>query len=119
MQRATRLARLGLYLLKPVLPRMSYRTNVCFEGKSGHHADSWPCPLLTHSHHSGGFPLDRNHVAFERAGALDSDGWGSTAFSLTEGANGGDASASVTAMICCWHESPSAIIRSNAPPAQF
>ena len=75
-------------------------------------------PLVTQSRHSGDFPQDTNHVVLERAGALDSDRWGSTSFSVAEGAIGGDASAPVTAKICCWHESPSAMIRSNAPPAQ-
>jgi hypothetical protein len=81
----------------------------------------WPgtvFPLMTQSGHSGDFPQDNNHVVLERAGGLDSDRWGSTSFSLAEGANGGDTSAPVTAMICCWHASPSAMIRSNAPPTQ-
>src|SRR5262249_30980285 len=64
------------------------------------------------------FPQDTNQVVLERAGAFDSDRWDSTSFSVAEGAIGGDANAPLTAMICCWHESPSAISRSNAPPAQ-
>src|SRR5262249_8017227 len=58
-----------------------------------------------------------NHVVLERVGALDSDRWDSTSFSVAEGANGADASAPVIAMICCWHAIPSAMIRSNAPLA--
>jgi len=76
------------------------------------------CPLMSHSGHSGDLPRDTHHVVLERAGAFDSDRWVSPSFSVVEGANGGDASTPVVAMICCWHESPSAIIRSNAPPAQ-
>lgn len=52
------------------------------------------------------------------AGAFASDRVGSDAFSLAEGANGGDASAPLAAMICCYQASPSAIIRSMAPRAQ-
>ena len=61
----------------------------------------------------------RPHEVLGRAGALASDRAGSISFSLAEGAIGGDASAPVAAMICCWQESPSAMIRSNAPLAQF
>src|SRR5262249_38123246 len=74
--------------------------------------------FLIQSGHSGDFPRDTNHVVLERVGALDSDRWGSASFSVAEGANGGDASAPVIAMICCWYASPSAMIRSNAPLAQ-
>ena len=43
-----------------------------------------------------------NHAGLEAAGAFASDRASSISFSLAEGANGGDASAPVTAIICCW-----------------
>ena len=59
------------------------------------------------------------HAALELVGALVSDRTGSASFfSLTEGASGGDVSALVAAKICCWQESPSAMIRSTVPRAQ-
>src|SRR4029453_5753641 len=94
-------------------------TNAIRVGKFAFTPLAAECPLMTHSGHPGDFPQDTNPVSLERAGDLVSDRWGSTSFSVVEGANGGDTSAPVTAMICCWHERPSAIIRSNAPPAQF
>jgi len=51
--------------------------------------------------------------------AFASDRAGSAIFfSPAGGAKGGDVSALVAAKICCWQESPSAIIRSNVPKAQ-
>jgi len=59
------------------------------------------------------------HAALELVRTLASDRTGSASFfSLTEGASGGDVSALVAAKICCWQESPSAMIRSNVPRAQ-
>jgi hypothetical protein len=63
------------------------------------------------------FHLKRSYVLV-RAGAFASDRAGSDACSLTGGANGGDASAPLAAMMCCCQACPSAIIRSNAPRAQ-
>jgi len=40
------------------------------------------------------------HAGLERAGTLISGRIGSTTFSVTDGANGGDESAPVAAMIC-------------------
>src|SRR5262249_49336022 len=65
---------------------------------------------------SGGRSL---HAALELVGTLASDRkFSSSFFSLTEGASGGDVSALVAAKICCWQESPSAMIRSNVPRVQ-
>jgi len=52
-------------------------------------ADAATCPLRT------------LHGVLARAGVFVSDRAGSVAFSLVEGAIGGDASVLVAAMICC------------------
>jgi hypothetical protein len=64
----------------------SCTANVRFRGQSGHSRD---------------FPQDTNHIVLERVGALDSDRRSSPSFSVALGANGGEPSAPVIAMICC------------------